>query len=393
MKRDRAQDLIRTEPAPPRPELTPAADRYASLDIARGIIMIIMALDHASLAWNAGRPALCLEGAVGFPPVEYGNWLQQLTREVTHICAPGFQFLAGMGLAISVWRRERRGRSQWQISGDMLLRGLVLCFCEFVLLYYVYGQIPFFFAVLACIGCNIILFSVLRKLPLGAIAALCVAVILLAPFYAQDEAVTPSAASYPVNILFNITLAAPWRFCVMYPILPWIACFGLGWCFGVLYERGDLPQGNRLAAFGGTMIAAAFLLRWFGGGYADRLPIGDGPASAAFWKISKYPPSPVFLIATLGATAVMVGLLRPLDHSSRLSRAWKPAITYGRVALFFYVVHFFLYGTYPIATGTKSQYRLATTYAAWVAGLIVMILPCHFYHRLRTRYRRFLRYF
>ncbi len=369
--------------------------RHPSIDIARGVIMIVMALDHASVAWNAGRPHPCLEGLVGFPPIDYGTWAQQLTREITHICAPGFQFLAGTGLAISVFRRQSRGRSQWAISADMIFRGLVLCFCDFVLMYAAYGLSPFMFVVLACIGCSIIAFSLLRKLPLAIIALLSAVTILCAPFYAQRGPIAPSASGYAINVLLNIAVASAERqpCAVIYPILPWIGCFGLGWCLGWVYERGEAPHRLRLVLLGGGMIAAAFVLRWAGGGYGDRLPVGNGPGSAIFWVVSKYPPSPVFLLATVGAIAVMLGLLRPLDGGGPLPAAWRIPLVYGRVALFFYLVHAYTYGIYPVATGTMSRYGLETTYAVWLLGLIVLFFPCIVYHRMRLRHRSLLRYF
>jgi uncharacterized membrane protein len=196
------------------------AARYPSLDVARGLIILVMALDHASASWNSGR--VFLEGAPGIPPVEYPSLAQQITREITHLCAPGFQLLAGMGLAISVWRRRQQGQSEWSISGDMVLRGLALAFCDFVLLHYAYGGAWFIFVVLACIGSSIIIFSAARLLPLAVIAAASLAVVFAAPLYAPSEIVTPSLAAYPRNMLTNLALSGDWgAFMVLYPIFPW----------------------------------------------------------------------------------------------------------------------------------------------------------------------------
>lgn len=218
---------------------------------------------------------------------------------------------------------------------------------------------------------------------------------LTAPLYVQDQWVDPSAASYPANVLLNVALRGPGSppFMVLYPILPWIGCFGLGWCLGRLYERGHATHGGWITSAGVVLVTVAFCLRWFTGSYGDRLPTGAGPSSAIFWAMSKYPPSPVFLLSTIGIMAVMVGLLRLLDGGERLGVAWKVPIVYGRVALFFYVVHVYLYGIYPFVTGTQHKYSLGLTYAVWLAGLIVLYVPCVWYHRLRSRYRAVLRYF
>lgn len=371
--------------------------RYASLDVARGIIMIIMALDHASVGWNEGRVRFGLEGLVvgGTPSIDYGPWTQQITREITHICAPGFQLLAGMGLAISVFRRRQRGLSEWAISGDMVLRGFVLCFCDFVLMYFAYGGHPFWFMVLACIGCCTIIFSLARKLPLALIALLSLAVLFAQPLYLQTAPGVPSVGNYPINILFNAAVSfddSPWWW-VLYPVFPWIACFGIGWCLGTLYERKAELRFERLALIGAAMVVAAFLLRWFGGTYADRLPLGEGPGSAAFWALSKYPPSVTFQLATVGLMMLMLGLLRPLDSRDRLGGAWWIALVYGRVSLFFFIVHMYLYETYPFTSGTNNTYSLTFTYGVWLTGLIVMFPLCLLYHRARVRWPRVLRYF
>lgn len=368
--------------------------RYPSIDIARGVIIVVMALDHASSAWNAGRPYPCLEGWVVFPTFAYASIWQQITREITHICAPGFQLLAGMGLAISVFRRRGRGTSEFSISGDIILRGLALVACEFVVMYWPYGRIPFAFIVLACIGCNMILFSVLRKLPIGVIGLASVAVIVTAPLYAQTTFVEARPDNYAVNILTNVAIAVgpPFPYMVIYPLLPWIGCFGLGWCLGELYERGAVRRARWVVAIGAACIVAAFFLRWFGGTNADRLPVGGGPWSLDFWIIAKYPPSIVFLLSMLGANLVLIGLLRPLDHRGTLSSVGSFFATYGRVALFFFIAHFYLYYSYPALTGTKSTYGLPTTYAAWLTGVVLLFFPCVWYHKLRVRYRTVLRY-
>ncbi len=201
------------------------------------------------------------------------------------------------------------------------IRGLALCFCDFVLLYWAYGKLPMLFLVLACIGCNIMLFAAIRYLPLWLIGSLSALSICAVPLYVPEYMVLTNASRYPLNVLLHVAIGAPdgrsWL--VIYPLLPWIGCFGLGWCLGQLYERRTAQPSRWLTNVGLTMMAAAFLLRWFGGAYADRIPGGDGPLSAAFWIVSKYPPSPVFIIATLGAMAVMLGLLRRLDLGSSLA--------------------------------------------------------------------------
>lgn len=373
-----------------------ARARYWSIDVVRGVIMILMALDHVSAFCNAGRSRPEL-GLLGFPVTTYVSIWQQITREVTHICAPGFQFLAGAGLAISVCRRARAGRSQWGISGDMVLRAAVLFFCEWVLLYKPMDGVPFFFIVLCCIGSAMIIFSVARFLPLLAIAAASFAVLLTAPLYCPEALKPAAAADYLRDIWTNIALggqANAWF--VLYPILPWIGFFGLGWCVGSLYERRPSDRFMWLVTAGLAMFVIGFLLRWFGGAYGDRMPGGaDGPLSAQFWLLAKCPPTPAFSLITLGIIVVLLGAARGLDRSGSVKRSsiWDIPGTFGRVALFFYVAHLYLFWAIPIVTNTGRTNNLVVVYVIWAVGLLLLWPTCLGYGKLRARYRGILRYF
>ncbi|UCG16521.1 MAG: DUF1624 domain-containing protein [Phycisphaerales bacterium] len=370
--------------------------RYWSIDIVRGVIMIIMALDHASAFYNADRPRPEV-GLPGFPVTTYANIWQQITREVTHICAPGFQFLAGAGLAISVCRRLRTGHTQWRISGDMVLRATVLFFCEWVLLFKFMDGVPFFFVVLCCIGSAMIIFSVARFLPLPAIAAGSLAVLLTGPLYCPDALKPAAAADYLRDIWTNIALggeANAWF--VLYPIFPWVGFFGLGWCLGSLYERRPSARPAWLLTAGTVMVITGALLRWFGGAFGDRMPGGvEGPVSAQFWILAKYPPTPAFSTITLGIIVMLLGTVRALDYtaSAKRSSIWSIPRTFGRVALFFYVAHLYLFGIIPVVTNTGRTSSLVAVYMVWLVGLVVLWPGCHGYGMLRSRYSKILRYF
>jgi uncharacterized membrane protein len=358
--------------------------------------MIIMALDHVSAFLNAGRSRPEL-GLLGFPATTYAGLGQQITREITHICAPGFQFLAGAGLAISVFRRVQAGRSQWRISGDMVLRAAVLFFCEWVLLHRPMDGVPFFFLVLCCIGSAMIIFSVVRFLPLPALALGSFAVLLTAPWYCPAALKPAAAADYLRDIWTNIALggqANAWF--VLYPILPWIGFFGLGWCVGSLYERRPSGRFRWLVTAGIVMFITGVLLRWFAGAFGDRMPGGaEGPLSAPFWILAKCPPTPAFSMITLGIIVVFLGVARGLDRTGPVKHSLIRDIpgTFGRVALFFYVAHLYLFWAIPIVTNTDGTSSLVVVYAVWVIGLLVLWPTCLGYAKLRSRYRRVLRYF
>jgi len=373
----------------------PGPMRFTSIDVARGLIMILMALDHTSESWNHDRFSyeFGIEPQIEF---SYASPGQQFTREITHFCAPGFQLLAGLGLALSVQKRKQLGVSESHISRDMVLRAAVLFGCEWLLLHWTFGGIWFFFLVLSCIGASMLLFAGLRFLPRAVIGLGSLAILLASPLYCPQYNVLPTMKGYLVHIWTNISLgasadgAAWW---VMYPILPWLGFFGIGWWLADVYVRNPKPLQRRLITMGTIFIVLGVLLRWFGGDYGDRCPGGSlGPTSAGFWVLSKYPPTPAFAFLTLGPLLVMLGLLRSLDHSDRAKRLVRVPLVFGQVALFFYLIHFHLYAAYPYLTKTMKQYDLATTYMVWLGGLIILWPICLLYGQLRKRYNRVLRY-
>lgn len=407
----------------------PKTDRYLSFDVARGLIMIVMAIDHAFGPWVADYhlPEIVLPG-LPFTFAGYPDAAKHFSRVLTHICAPGFQFLAGLGMAISICRATAAGAPQWRLSLDMLLRGLVLIGLEWLVMAPVYGGVPllrpwlnpFLFLVLCCIGSSTILFSVLRFLPLPLLALASFAVLLAAPLYCPTALTTPTGEGYLLNIWTRIAPGPPgtwWQ--VMYPILPWVGCFGLGWCLGARHVRGPLLPGKNpetqkaqglpaagTALLGLAMIALGVILRWAAGTYGDQLGGDAPPWTASFWLFSKYPPSPAFLFIFLGANVLLVGLLRPLDRQEPPSSLWELAAVFGRVALFFFIVHFWLYNlawfffvgpanvaATPLDQMDKLKFPLVVGYGVWLMGLILLWPVCLGYGRLRARYRTLLRYF
>ena len=299
-----------------------------------------------------------------------------------------------MGLAISVRRRQEAGISEGRISGDILLRAAVLFACEWVLLHVAMGRIWFFFVVLCCIGSAMILFAVVRFLPVLLIAVGSFAVLLSAPAYCPSEIVQPTLVGYLRNVFTNIALAdPPTAWAVMYPILPWVGFFGVGWCLGDLYHRRPGDRFKWVTLAGLAILTTGVLLRWFGGTCGDRLPGGDGgPLSSTFWILAKYPPTPAFSMITMGLVVTLLGVLRCLDRTEQPARPWRTVAVFGQVALFFFVIHVYLYGAYPVLSGTLAGYTLQTTCVAWVVGLVVLWPICAGYGGLRRRYRRVLRY-
>jgi len=394
-------------------------NRFFSIDTLRGLIMIIMALDHTigavavnhpievnlPLVTQDGKPFTFPDGSKleRFPG--YHSPVEQWSRLITHVCAPGFQLLAGVGLAISVTRARRRGVPQCSITRDLAIRGAVLIAIEYVLLCTFIYRAQFMFLVLCCIGSCTLCFLLLRFLPKHAIGLLGLAIIALAPAYCPAEAELSSGKTYLLDIWLSFTFGG-W-FMVLYPILPWLGCFALGWWIGMdLDERRDEASVNRQAAnlvvAGLVLFFLGFTLRWSGWAYAERIPLdGAGPFDLGFWQFAKYPPSLVFLLLTLGVLLTGMGLLRPLDLRERVPGWCRFVSVYGRTALFYFVVHFFLLNvisfylniTPNTPNDAEHRYSFATAYAIWATVVLLLWPVCRAYDNLRQMHRTVLRYF
>ncbi len=372
------------------------ARRLPFIDFARGIVMILMALDHASIYWNPGR--VSSEGLNGFRPT-YTSFSQFLTRFVTHYCAPTFIFLAGTALALSTSKRLERGESQLNISRRMVIRGIILLAIEFLLIAPVFRIGFFYFGVLACIGTCFMAFSVLRFLPTQAIFGFSSALVLLHPYLDLDWIPSTPAWGYLLHLILHEPSfhRKPWV--GLYPIIPWLGVMGLGWCFGrwilSMKDRDQLYKRDKTIAMIGVGLIAIFLaLRWFNG-FGNLLPWLELEV-IDFFTIAKYPPSLVFLLWTLGGTMLMLYVGIQVEKKDILNlKPIKAVLTYGSVPLFFYCAHLLLYSFIPVylRLNKRTFSSLGLTYLIWLVGLALLYPMCRWYRELKKMHpNSFLQY-
>jgi uncharacterized membrane protein len=364
--------------------------RLPFIDFARGIAMVLMAWDHASLFWNPGHQGS--EGLMGMrPPFE--SMTQFLLRFVTHFAAPTFVFLAGTSLALSTGKRLARGQSQVGISLHLVIRGLLLLAFELAIITPAFELPLLYFGVLACIGLCLILFGALRFLPWPLILALSLAAILGQPFLTLRF--IPAGPAAPLGHYLRVILFEPrWDlppYVGLYPLIPWLGVMGLGWCFGVFLNTSErryrrwLPSGLLLA--GGALLAGWFVVRLLRG-YGNLLPRRGGSLEGWLY-MSKYPPSLAFLLFTLGGMCLMLALGAALQRRPGFDRGLTGVInTFGRVPLFFYLVHLWLYKLTPRPfTGLFDDGPLAAA-IIWLTGLAILWALCSLYARAKARYPR-----
>lgn len=357
------------------PAAAPAA-RHAEVDVFRGLLIAHMALDHVSLMFNAGRPGEELAAAA---PAVTGELLQFLTRFTGVPVAPGFFFMAGFMVALTSAARSGHGVAEAGITRRLLLRGLVLIAVDTLLMGLPRALMGFYsFMVLSCIGLSLMLLAALRQLPDRVLLSGALAVLVLHPLLDVSALPLPLRA-----ILYEPVREGAFR--SLYPLLPWSAILVVGYVAGRDALTRSEPQRLwlRVAALCLLVFFAVRLAGGYGNAYAT-----VGIASREFWSFAKYPPDLPFLAWSGAAILLSLAALRRLCRAS-VPALLRPLAVYGRVPLFFYVLHFYVLGI--AAAVAKTRFGLAPTYLLWLALLAAMVWPCAAYHRLKQRQSNGLR--
>jgi uncharacterized membrane protein len=325
-----------------------------------------MALDHASLMFNAGRGG---EELAALPPSFPEDLLQFLTRFTGIPVAPAFCFMAGFMVAMTSLARASRGIADREITHRLIVRGCVLIAADAIILGLPRALMGFYsFMVLSCIGVALILLALLRDVPTKILLPAALAVLVLHPLL--DVSFLPLALQ---AILYEPVREGAVR--SMYPLIPWAAIVIVGFVVG-----RDALSRPHLVPFWLKLSAACFIA-FFG----IRLYANYGNAfayssvmSREFWFFAKYPPDLPFLAWAFALTFLTLAWLKMIA-GERVPALLKPFEVFGRVPFFFYLVHFYVLGIAQALLRTKAD--LATTYAIWIALLIVMTWPCVWYYR------------
>jgi uncharacterized membrane protein len=390
---------------------TPAA-RHTGIDAVRGAVMAIMALDHVREFFHAGAMVYQAEDLARTTPVLF------LTRWITHVCAPGFVFLAGL----AAQRRLARDGSIAGLSRYLWTRGLWLVVLEitvmrFALNFRMSNQDPLLLIILVALGLSMVGLAVLVHLPAPVVGVIGVAVVvghnLLDPIRPADLGVLAPLW----NLLHDpgVFLVGGLPVVAGDPVLPWAGLMAVGFAAGRIYEL-DSATRHRLLTRAGLALVAAFVVLRAINQYGDPSPWSAqaSPVMTAlsFLRTTKYPPSLQFVLMTLGPVLLMLAWgerRRPADA--------YPLVVIGRVPLFYYVVHFylvhlaasalaalqhglalaFLSGPFPSMGGSRDLfptgfgYPLWVTYVAWAVVVAVMYPLCWWYGRFKHERRRQLR--
>jgi uncharacterized membrane protein len=363
-----------------------APGRLRALDWLRGIVMILMAVDHASAIYNADRiandnAAMHVVGSA-LPPE------QLLTRWITHLCAPAFVLLAGMSIALAGARHRGRDEAR-AFDRHLLVRGLVLVALDLVYMSGLSGAL--LLQVLYALGIGMVALVPLRRLGPRAVLALALAWMLV------DERVTalvwdPTAAADSGAAISSPATALAlgyWKGelgTILYPALPWLAIMMLGWVLGEHMSRWHAGFARwsppRVLVLAGVAALVVFALVRGLNGYGNMFLLREDASLVQWLHVSKYPPSLAYVGLELGIVMLLLAALLWLEPRIP-SRPAGPLLVYGQTALFFYLLHWPLLGLPALALGLFRSGGLVTTYLAAATVLLVMIPICRWYRRYK----------
>jgi uncharacterized membrane protein len=380
---------------------TSLGSRIESVDLVRGIIMVIMALDHTHDYF----------GSLGAQPTNIATTTTALflTRWITHFCAPVFFLLTGVGASLMLRHRTKAEVARFLVTRGLWLLVLEVVVMRFALQFNVDYQVTIL-TVLWALGWAMIVLAAFVWFPVP--VSLAAGVVLIVGHNALDgiDASAFGGQAWVWNFLHqpgivintghSVVLAA-------YVLIPWVGVTALGYALGSSY-RWEAGARRSLLLWLGVGALAAFAALRFINVYGDPLPWSQGRTPVftvlSFVNALKYPPSLVFLLMTLGPALL---LLRAFDGG--VPRFLRPVHTIGRVPLFFYVLHFYLihalalvacwwtYGTvanmtqspdlahFPFTAPPGWDFGLPAVYFIWVAVVLCMYPLCRWFAGVRSR--------
>lgn len=395
--------------------------RISEIDTLRGLVIVLMALDHVRDYFFNGVGMVGVGGGLLDPAVT--TEAIYLTRWVTHLCAPAFVFLTG----VSAYLQFVKGKTTPSLSRFLLTRGLWLIFLELTVLSFGWSfgfPYPIFLQVMWAIGwCMIVLAALVWLQPRAVLvigAAITVGHNLLDPINAQTMQGGGQALWSFVHDGGLIFAGGQPIGLFAYPVLPWIGIAALGYGLGAMFVEPDSQQRDRRIFLLGLAMLGLFLLLRGSMIYGDPA-FATGPegewkdwrdqtdlraALMVFFDVQKYPPSLQFTLVTLGVVFTLWPLLARLRGP-----LGSVLTTFGAVPFFFYVLHVYLIHALAIAANAAMGrdpsvlfnyminvflqpekfaglgFSLPWVYVAWAAVLVLLYPLCRYWQRLKQRRR------
>jgi uncharacterized membrane protein len=375
-----------------RPPHDRESGRLASIDTLRGLIMVIMALDHVSFMVGRFHSGEMWAGLW----TRYASPLAFLTRFITHVCAPGFFFLMGAGISLLAENRKQQGWSDGRISGFLLKRGLLLVLVSFFLEIPAWliglissrveplagpdsiipGEGPpmMVFTVLVGLGLSMALSAAFSRFRAAVWAVLAVAALLATALLTPGPEHIATAYGFFTGLL--LVPGVNHHIWIQYPVIPWCGITALGVLFGRWIVHDRRATFASVPWLGVAALAAAIALRAYGGFGNIRLP--RDASWIEFLNFIKYPPALVFTLFMLGVNLLLLACFDRMPARLAFVRVLR---VFGEAPLAFYLAHLWLFALIG-AAGFRDGAGYLAVYVVWFAGL----WPLYFVTR---RYRDF----
>ena len=377
--------------------ITASKPRIQSIDLLRGLVMVIMALDHVRDFFH--------HDSMVIDPTDLTRTNLPLfaTRWITHFCAPVFMLLSGTSAFIAGQRKTKK-----ELSVFLLTRGAWLIFLELTIIgfgwsfhfdLHSYGLL-----VIWALGASMLVLSALIWLPFFAI--LCIGLLLVCGHNMLDTTHVPGNGLESLGWMMlhdrgNTTVGSINIF-VMYPIMPWVGVMALGYCLGKLYTTGfDATKRKKILFTIGIIAVALFVILRFINLYGDASHWSSQPDPVftviSFFNVTKYPPSLLYLTMTLGPALIFLAFTE--QASGWFSNIIK---VYGRVPMFYYLCHLYLIHLGAIVLSVIQGFQpsdfdkglppgygvnLGMTYIVWISVVALLFPLCRWYDRYKSAHK------
>ncbi|HET9826005.1 MAG TPA: heparan-alpha-glucosaminide N-acetyltransferase domain-containing protein [Chitinophagaceae bacterium] len=328
-------------------QLTVSRTRIQSIDIVRGVVMVIMAIDHVRDFFY--KAPVSSGASVATNPTDLATTTPALffTRWFTHFCAPIFVFLAGTSIFLMSQKKSKS-----ELSSFLIKRGIWLVLVELILITFSWTFNPFYnfiiLQVIWALGVSMIVVGLLIRLPMNALLVIGLAIVFghnLLNYPSINHAIK---SGWLADLLYFSNFSAynldkNHVFIIVYAFVPWTGVMLLGYCLGKLFVPGfNAAKRKRILLRLGFSLWAIFLVLRFINNYGDpvpwsKQPRGDVFTFLSFMNVNKYPPSLDFLCVTIGGGLIALALF---ERSK--SGVWQFFRVYGRVPMFYYILHLYL---------------------------------------------------
>ncbi|MEP7255783.1 MAG: heparan-alpha-glucosaminide N-acetyltransferase domain-containing protein [Ferruginibacter sp.] len=394
--------------------LSTGRHRIKSIDVLRGLVMVIMALDHVRDFFYKINLETAGAAATGPTDLETTYPMLFFTRWITHFCAPIFVFLAGS----SIYLMSRK-KTKNELSMFLIKRGFWLVIVEVVIITLSWTFNPLYnlliLQVIWAIGVSMILLGILVQLPYKVIFAIGFIIVFGHNLLDYPSISSGLKGSVLADFLYfsNFSVHPIFKdhfIIIIYSFLPWTGVMLLGYCFGKLYTPGTDPAWRRkkLIQLGLGLLILFVLLR-FSNLYGD--PVAwttqhRGPVYTflSFLNVNKYPPSLLFLCVTIGTGILFLAFIEKVQN-----RFTAVMNIYGRVPMFYYILHFYLIHTLVVIVfylqgfGNKDivtpnvpflfrpqafGFNLWGVYVVWAFVVIVLYPLCKKYNAYKSTHQK-----